>query len=350
MKSPTHNVSRLALSLVVLGAFVWVYAGNLTPPPGRITPTMKTLVEVEPRRAIETLGGDDTALYVLTEPGSYYLTGNLTGQAAKHGIKIAASDVMLDLAGFTLDGVEGSLSGIVRGQGGGNRVVIRNGVVRNWGEYGVNSLTATEWRIVDVGAHENQGVGIFASTSSIRDCAAFGNAGPGIVLFDGTVENCTATGNGGGGIRAGGAVVRGCSARENADGIVGGVVVHCVAASNEGTGIEGTLVSQCTSSNNGIGIRASGFASIQNNNCINNEVGIQVGGFANRVEGNHVQSGGAGIEVQGSRNMILRNSVWGTANGNFSIADGNTFGPVVNASGDLSAIENADHPWANFVY
>jgi len=65
-------------------------AGPLNPPAGPITSTHKTLTEVEPRIPISstTTPGDATSLYRISQPGSYYLTGNITGQAGKHGIYI----------------------------------------------------------------------------------------------------------------------------------------------------------------------------------------------------------------------------------------------------------------------
>jgi len=75
------------------------WAGPLDPPAGPVTSTYKTLTEVEPRTAINTTNtpGDADSLFKITQPGSYYLTGNITGVAAKHGIEIAvaATPVML---------------------------------------------------------------------------------------------------------------------------------------------------------------------------------------------------------------------------------------------------------------
>src|SRR4029077_17462440 len=74
--------------------------GSLTPP-GAPAPTMKTLAQIEPRIEINATNppGDADSSFKITQPGSYYLTGNLTGVASKHGIKIAANDVTLDLMG-----------------------------------------------------------------------------------------------------------------------------------------------------------------------------------------------------------------------------------------------------------
>ena len=62
-------------------------------------PTMKTLDQIEPRHAIESLP------YVIEKSGSYYLTGNaMLGSTNEHGITVRANNVVLDLGGFTLEG------------------------------------------------------------------------------------------------------------------------------------------------------------------------------------------------------------------------------------------------------
>src|SRR5437868_8408613 len=74
--------------------------GSLTPPAAPM-PTMKTLQQVEPRTPISTLP------FTISASGSYYLTTNLTGVAGSDGITISASDVTLDLKGFTMTGAGG---------------------------------------------------------------------------------------------------------------------------------------------------------------------------------------------------------------------------------------------------
>ena len=52
---------------------------QLDPPVGPITSTFKTLTEVEPRIAINATNtpGDADSIYIISQPGSYYMTGNI---------------------------------------------------------------------------------------------------------------------------------------------------------------------------------------------------------------------------------------------------------------------------------
>ena len=86
--------------------------GPLTPPPGPPSPQFKTLNQIESRTDIATLTGDANAMHLITQRGSYYLTGNITISGARAGIAIAASDVTLDLNGFTITGSATALAGI----------------------------------------------------------------------------------------------------------------------------------------------------------------------------------------------------------------------------------------------
>src|SRR5678815_4185257 len=115
MKTTNHcfglSITALALLLSTLNPQLSsVLSQGLLTPPGTPAPTMKTLDQVEPRVAINATNtpGDTDSLFKITQPGSYYLTGNITGVAGKHGIAIAASGVTVDLNGFDVAGVPGS--------------------------------------------------------------------------------------------------------------------------------------------------------------------------------------------------------------------------------------------------
>src|SRR5262245_27803441 len=116
---PNIKESSVYRRFVSLSAFACVAcagmlsAGTLTPPPGPIAPTFKTLGEIEPRIAINAANtpGTALALFQIAQPGSYFLTGNVIGVPGKAGIEISASNVTLDLNGFTLHGAGGSPQG-----------------------------------------------------------------------------------------------------------------------------------------------------------------------------------------------------------------------------------------------
>ena len=103
-----HQVALL--SLLICSAFNLPrssFAQGKLEPPGAPAPMFRTLEEVQPRRPIGTSAtpGSTNALFVISQPGSYYLTTNITGVAGKDGIWITASGVTLDLMGFELAGV-----------------------------------------------------------------------------------------------------------------------------------------------------------------------------------------------------------------------------------------------------
>ena len=77
--------------------------GSLTPP-GAPAPTMKTLQQVEPRTPIAT------APFTISQPGSYYLTTNLTVSGGD-AITIATNGVTLDLNGFTISSTTNPAAG-----------------------------------------------------------------------------------------------------------------------------------------------------------------------------------------------------------------------------------------------
>src|SRR3954465_10824768 len=84
----------LCLSAVPLCALA---QGSLTPPsaPGA---TMKSLDQIEARTPVDATHtpGDLSAEFIISQPGSYYLTTNLVGVGGTYGVVINTNNVTLD--------------------------------------------------------------------------------------------------------------------------------------------------------------------------------------------------------------------------------------------------------------
>ncbi|MCA9310328.1 MAG: right-handed parallel beta-helix repeat-containing protein [Phycisphaerales bacterium] len=194
--------------------------GPLTPPAGPVAPTMVTLDTVEPRIPIgpDTTPGDSANLYRISEPGSYILTANLTGESGKTGIRVDASNVTLDLRGFTLTGVAGSREGI---RIGGNDVIIRNGFITNWERQGIRAFSELSQRgavIENVHAIDNGDDGIEIFTGGVlRHCVARSNDAHGFKTNSNClIEACISRNNIEDGFNtASGCIFRGCAAYQN---------------------------------------------------------------------------------------------------------------------------------------
>ena len=241
--------------------------GDLTPPPGAVAETGKRLAELEPRIAVNPTNtpGDATCRYRITQPGSYYLTANQTGQSGANLIEVTSSGVSLDLNGFTLQGVAGSGFGIyVTANCEG--VELRNGTVRGFGSTGITfDLTGTRSALLEnIRAIGNSGGGMRVPDNSLaRSCIASQNTGSGIQIgsnssvfesfatanttygFFGAaglnLVGCTASSNTLAGYSlSGNCVLRNCIAFSNGDGIASGPdsrVENCVVYRNTLDGI-----------------------------------------------------------------------------------------------------------------
>ena len=159
--------------------------------------------------------------YVISEPGSYILTGNLTvPDENTTAIEVQADHVTLDLNGFAIIGPvqctaeNGSVSCSPEGTGIGvwgqfptAATVVRNGSVRGMGRFGVRISSGL---VEGVRALENRVAGISAGTGIVRDCLAESNGSFGIEIFSsGAVEHSVALFNPAGGILLALGVVRG---------------------------------------------------------------------------------------------------------------------------------------------
>ncbi len=363
----------LVPALIAAGATGYLTAGPLTPPPGPVASTHKTLTEIEPRIAINSVNtpGDADSLYKIDKPGSYYLTSNVTAVLNKHGIEIAASDVTLDLNGFTVAGfgvASGPYDGITTVNLARSGITVCNGHVTAWGNSGID-LQGTSHIIENVTALANMDHGILVQESgSVVSCTARSNV-TGIEAGAGSsITSCTVSANNLAGISAGvGSQVSHCTSHNNAGtGIVGSsrsLVIGCNAVGNN-VGIyahPGSSVLDCfTGENDTDGIQLGSDCIARGNKCeFNGSTGNAAGIYAEsgcRIEANDCTNADRGIEVTGPGNIIIKNSCSGNTV-NWSIVAGNSFlvvkAPVTasNFTGDAGGGGyGSTDPNANFTY
>ena len=127
--------------------------------------------------------------YIISNPGFYFLSGNLTYSGSSNAITISVDDVTLDLMGFSLTnaGVKGVTNGIY--MGGRSNVEIRNGTVTGF-NYGINSeyVSSARNRIINVRANKNNyGIFVLGVSHLIRGCIASLNGNTGIWVESGSV-------------------------------------------------------------------------------------------------------------------------------------------------------------------
>lgn len=390
-----YVTSPICAAIIAAGA--WLASAGppaLNPPAGPVAVSGR----FGTRTAISSLP------FTINQCGSYFLTGCLTGTAGQSGITIAADDVTLDLNGFALVGVPGSLDGITMA-GFHDNVVIRNGHVRAWGESGIDTRIHVG-RIERIAATDNGAWGIEnsfggtftshivscealrngvlvassggiqgAGSTLITDCIASENTGDGISVSTGsTVSDCLARANTGGGIVGGlNCTVSASSATSN--GGIGifinsGSILGCTAIANDMDGIVGNncVISSCTcNSNDGDGIEVASGSVVLNNNCDGNGpagadgAGIHVTGSDNRIEGNNATNNDRGFDfgfpTGGTNNIVIKNTARNNIDGitltnyNFPLGVLNTVGEILNFTGGGGVITASNSsPWANFEY
>jgi hypothetical protein len=146
--------------------------------------------------------------YTISQPGFYYLGGNLTYSNSTTAITVGADNVTLDLMGFSLtnSGAKGSTYGI--NFTGRTNVEIRNGTVSgfNWGVYdGLVNSTNGRHRAINIRAYGNNlGITLAGINNLIKGCNASNNTNTGLYLGSGLITDCV-TSNNAFGIRVSGA-------------------------------------------------------------------------------------------------------------------------------------------------
>ncbi len=277
---------------VVFGLSAPVGAGPLDPPAGPVSSTYKTLDEVEARTAI---GGEGTI--VISSPGSYYLTSNVT--TTFRGIQIQTTGVTLDLNGFSVvgdnAGSTGDIGVLVSAAGDGGTVVITGGMIRDFAGDGISTtdvevnLVIRDVHIADCRIGINVAGSAEISGCSARDCTVDGFEVSGVV----TMDSCRALNNGSDGFDLGSGAVRDCVASENAaDGFdVSSEITleNCVARTNGSNGFEvgsASLIESCVALNNGgHGFSTLGTCVVSGSSARGNQGSGFIIGSANSVTG-----------------------------------------------------------------
>ncbi|MDA8021317.1 MAG: hypothetical protein MPN21_28120 [Thermoanaerobaculia bacterium] len=326
--------------------------------------------------------------FVITEPGSYVMTQNLTSTVVNdNGIIIDSDNVTLDLGGFTLEGNSAGFGGdgiLILGLQ--TNIYIYNGMIRNWRDEGINGVNVSGSRFERLNIIGNDTDGMIVNDGNvIAHVVANHNGNDGIDSDDGTViVNCSAMANGDNGIEGddgctiigsagylneghgvevgdGGLIVN-SSGRDNGTfGIEannGSAIYYSTADLNTSNGInitQGCLVVGCAARNNGgNGIRAFSTDSLIRDSRTDNNA---LAGFTTATSDvvfrdNHATDNTIGFQTTaGSGSFFIRNTASGN-NTNYSFTAGTSFGPIIDVSGggDISGIAGADHPWANFSF
>ena len=235
-----------ALGMVVVATLAGVVHGGPLDPPGAPAPTQP---QVEPRSPIPPVGWNGTFPIVISQPGSYFLTGNLTVTTGNpSAIQIAASDVSIDLDGFALSGSNTGYDGIAV-SGVRTRLTVRNGNLHDWSNAGIDFAAsptdyATQSDIEDLQVSTGN-VGIWVNSGTTVRRVSVENEGTGISLDDtgnvyagGLIEDCTASKNFHGIlVNANNVTVRNCAVDSNTSI---GVLVEKAFDVVEDTTIQGT--------------------------------------------------------------------------------------------------------------
>ncbi|MFT3685177.1 MAG: right-handed parallel beta-helix repeat-containing protein [Phycisphaerales bacterium] len=322
--------------------------GPLDPPAGAVGPSGSTLQQLsdkiarsdsgvaEPRIPVTstTCPGDLRGVYVITQPGSYYLIENLSGVAGKPCIYITAANVVLDMMGFAISGGSDGIVYI-----GSEGFTLRNGLIHNLTGSAVNAASlltnaGPSW-IENLRIKFCTGSGLLITGGSIvRNCVIRNCGGTGIstgqqCLIEGcTISLCDAQGIA---LTGANSVVRGCN------------LINCLAPgvsiSSVWCTIVGNVLSACGSSSG------------------STRAAIRCAGSINYIAENRLYNNPFGIECTAGGNIVVSNTVAGSTSA-FELAAGNLYGPIVAPSGATPAVSGGAaastmasvDPRANFVF
>jgi hypothetical protein len=301
------------LTLLFLSAFSFQFSafsqGSLTPP-GAPAPTMKSLDQIEARTPISA------APFTIINPGSYYLTKNLsvtTGGA----ITISADNVTLDLNGFTILSTSATASGTaVLINGNRTNISISNGHIRGGTTFSAGTFTGAGFlhgintqntplnvRVshVSVSGVALNGIYLNRGSTQVHSCTV--NIAGGLGIYANTVSDSTADTCGLGAITANTALncygiatmgegINATTATncygisDSATGATALIINNSWGSSSSGVGVSGQVVTNCLGQSfSNIGLSANNAATNSFGGSNNGAYGLQVVGTASFCAG-----------------------------------------------------------------
>jgi hypothetical protein len=119
-------------------------AGDLNPPAGPISPTGRSLTDVEPRTPVQKLSGNADFLYIIQTRGSYCLTGDIIVPPNMRAILVVCptGNVSIDMQGFCIRGQQGGLGALTVQSAGLDYLEIDDGYIRDMSGDGIDSGNA----------------------------------------------------------------------------------------------------------------------------------------------------------------------------------------------------------------
>lgn len=299
-----------ALATLCVATSPLLAQGALTPPaaPG---PMFKTLAQIEPRTPLVAGSpGVDVSVagtITITAPGSYYLTGPIVKTGNNYTVIIAASQVALDLGGFTISSDGSPYGSAIRINNALSGITIRNGVIRGNGfvngiafeNHTTGQVYPAMVRVSDivVDSVAQDGIDIAADAQSEAISCHVRNAFRNGILA-GSVRYSSSVGAGQ--VAIGGSTVIGSKGVGGLSGILAQVVSESQGTSLNGApGIDATVVT------NSIGISDSDYGILATNvtNCtgrtVNAPVGSNTSGIkaSGSVQNSYGESGATGIPI-----------------------------------------------------
>jgi hypothetical protein len=278
---------------------------------------MKTLDQIEARTAIT----NTASLVTISQPGSYYLTHNLTVSTGD-GIDINTNDVTLDLNGFTISSTAASATGTgILLNNGWSDITIGNGHIRGVGTnngsgvfsgggfaYGIKTSGAVPENVlvsrISVFGCRFDGLSLSGQNSTVVEACTVRTVG-GYGILASTIKSCSAFDCGNTAIA--GDEVSDCRGQSSGvgDGVDGTTAQNCCGTSTSGSGVSATTAQNCR----GTSTSADGIDSITVQNCYGVSSGSGDGLYAASTA-----SGSFGYSINGvGLRAFIANSCSGTS-------------------------------------